>query len=109
MEPELTPLQKQYITFAENFLIKQNITEEVYNAYMNRYKEKINNVDTTNQQRKQITEIYNDLESLFDEKSTQGLTQAEHDIEQIDEEIRYEEEQKEKKAKSRRSKEKITG
>ena len=34
MEPELTPLQKQYITFAENFLIKQNITEEVYNIYI---------------------------------------------------------------------------
>ena len=34
MEAELTPLQNQYITFAENFLIKQNISEEVYNIYI---------------------------------------------------------------------------
>ena len=33
MEPELTPLQKQYITFAETILIKQNISEELYNIY----------------------------------------------------------------------------
>ena len=58
MEPKLTPLQKQYITFAENFLIKQNITEEVYNIYMNRYVEDINKMDTNKQQRKQLVTIY---------------------------------------------------
>ena len=34
MEPELTPLQKQYIKYAEIFLLKQNITEEVYDIYI---------------------------------------------------------------------------
>ena len=33
MESELTGLQKIYITFAEKKLIKQNISEEVYNIY----------------------------------------------------------------------------
>ena len=40
----LTALQNQYIKIAEDFLIKQNITEEVYHVYMNRYMEAINNV-----------------------------------------------------------------
>ena len=34
MEPKLTPLQNQYIKYAENFLLKQNITEEVYDIYI---------------------------------------------------------------------------
>ena len=34
MEPKLTPLQNQYIKYAEIFLIKQNITEEVYDIYI---------------------------------------------------------------------------
>ena len=89
MEPELSPLQKQYITLAENFLLKQNITEEVYVIYMKRYVEEINKVDIMKQQRNQLVTIYGKLKSLFDAKSTQGLTQADYDIEQMNEEIRY--------------------
>ena len=111
MEPELTlelsPLQKQYITYAENFLIKQNITEEVYIIYINRYMKDIKNIDTTKQQRKQLTIIYENLKSLFDAKSTQGLTQADYDIEQMNEEIRYEEEQKEKRLRAEEARKKL--
>ena len=104
MEPELTPLQKQYITFAENFLIKQNISEEVYNIYMIRYVEDINKMDTNKQQRKQLATIYENLKSLFDAKSTQGLTQADYDIDQMNEEIRYEQEQEEKRIRAEEAK-----
>ena len=112
MEPELTsselsPLQKLYITYAENFLIKQNITEEVYVIYINRYVEDINKVDITNQQRKQLTAIYENLKSLFDVKSTQGLSRADYDIEQMNEEIRYEQEQEEKRIRAEEAKKKI--
>ena len=64
---------------------------------MNRYVEDINKIDTNKQQRKQLTTIYENLKSLFDAKSTQGLTQADYDIEQMNEEIRYEQEQEEKR------------
>ena len=60
---------------------------------MNRYVEYINKMDTNKQQRKQLATIYENLKSLFDAKSTQWLTQADYDIEQMDEEIRYEQEQ----------------
>ena len=88
---DLTDLQKYYIKLATNFLGKQNITEKVYDLYMRRYMEEINNVDTENQQRNRLSTIFNNLKSRFVEKSTQGITQAEDDIEQMDEEIRYEE------------------
>ena len=104
---DLTDLQKYYIKLATNFLCKQNITEEVYDLYMRRYMEEINNVDTENQQRNQLSIIFNNLKSRFVERSTQGLTQAEHDIEQNEEDILYEKQQEEKNTKSRRSNEKI--
>ena len=107
MEPKLSPLQNKYIKYAEKFLIKQNITEEVYDIYMNRYVEDINKVDIMNQQRKQLTSIYENLKSLFDVKSTQGLTQADYDIEQMNEEIRYEEEQKEKRIRAEEARKKL--
>ena len=43
------------------------------------------------QQIKQHSTIYDDLKSKFGEKSTQGLTQSEYDMEQKEENIRYEE------------------
>ena len=107
MEPGLTPLQNQYIKYAENFLIKRNITEEVYDIYMKRYVEEINKVDIMNQQRKQLVTIYENLKSLFDVKSTQGLTQADYDIEQMNEEIRYEQEQKEKRIRAEEARKKL--
>ena len=104
MEPKLTPLQNHYIKLATNFLIKQNITEEVYDIYMNRYVEDINKVDITKQQRKKLAEIYENLKSLFDVKSTQGITQSDYDIEQMNEEIRYEQEQEEERIRAEEAK-----
>ena len=74
---------------------------------MNRYVEDINKVDIMNQQRKQLTAIYENLKSLFDVKSTQGLTQPDYDIEQINEEIRYEQEQEEKRIRAEEARKKL--
>ena len=58
----------------------------------------INDIKTKNITSKgALSNIYTSFKSQFIGASTQGLTQPDYDMEQIEEDLRYEEEQQEKR------------
>ena len=96
MEPELTPLQNQYINFAISHLLKYKMSQTEYDLYLNEFINKVKKVNIQEKQKDQLLSLYNSFKTEIKKKGTsktQGTSKI-HDELELQKTLREEEERK---------------
>ena len=99
MEPELTPLQKQYINNATNYMLKYKMSQKDYDFYLSNFEKNVKNVNIYKNQQKQLTTLYDNFKSDIDKlqkditSKKQGTSKI-HDELELQKMLRGEEERK---------------